>query len=117
MLLSASSSKEYFEDSELALKVAHILIDDLKGIDLMKANLRTLKLGYDLAKSHPEFWQDLFIHLLPKEEGSMEQVEQILHSDLPVKKQEAKFLASTGKSRRTFYNYKKKLGFSRAYQS
>lgn len=116
MLVSASQSPIHFPDSKLALEVAQYLADDRTQIDLMRVNLRTLKMGYDLASTHPKAWQELFQHLLPKAVAPKDKVAAILTSGLSNKEQEAKFLATTGKSRRSYYNHKKKLGLTRAYQ-
>lgn len=116
MLVSASQSKDHFKNGGLALEVAEFLIASGTQIDLMKVNLRTLKLGYDLASTHPASWKELFQHLLPKRLQPKDEISAILSSGLTTKEQEAKFLAATGKSRRSFYNYKKKMGLSRAYQ-
>ncbi|MBI2712756.1 MAG: hypothetical protein HYX41_07890 [Bdellovibrio sp.] len=116
MLLSACRAVEYFSDTQLALSVVQFLIDRCNKIDLLKVNLRTLRLGYDLAATHPEAWQELFQHLLPRLLEPKDQVRDILSSGLTTKEQEAKFVATTGKSRRSFYNYKKKMGLTRAYQ-
>ena len=128
-LLKAARSQTYFSDSELATKVVYFLIEKSNEIDLMKVNFRTLKMGYDFAKTHPETWHELFVHVLPKRAASFPQTRQrskkvepenhvfeLLHSNLNPKEKEARFLSLTGKSRRTFYNYKKRLGLSRSYR-
>lgn len=117
MLLSASQTKTHFGNTDLAKEVAQFLIDSKNHIDLMKVNLRTLKLGYDLAATHTDSWRELFRQLLPKMTESKDQISSILSSGLTNKEQEARFLAQTGKSRRSFYNYKKKLGLTRSYAS
>jgi hypothetical protein len=44
-------------------------------------------------------------------------IHEILSSSASVKQQEARFMAVTGKSRRTFYLYKRRFGLSRNYHS
>lgn len=130
MLLDAAKSKHYFPKMELALEVAHFIVDKTTCTDLMKVSLRTLKMGYDLATTHPESWRELFTHLLPSREApyldvsrsrsetkEIHGVHEILRSGLSPKEQEERFVRVTGKSRRTFYNYKKRLGLTRPYQS
>jgi len=115
MLLSAAASPEHFPNPQLALEVAHFLVDGSVRADTVRINLRTLKMGYDLATTHPEAWRELFGHLLPRKKASSDLLSEIFQSGVPAKEQEARFVASTGKSRRTFYNYKRRLGLSRSY--
>lgn len=117
MLVSASQSKLHFANTSLALEVAQFLIDEQGLIDLMGVNLRTLKLGYDLAATHPGGWKELFRHLLPKAVKVKDELSTIFTSGLTTKEQQARFLAKTGKSLRSYYNYKRKLGLSRSYRA
>ena len=116
MLLSAATSTAHFPKQEIAQVVARFLVDDLTRADLTKIKLRTLKMGYDLAATHPEAWRDLFIHLLPRKHEPTDLISQILRSELSAKEQEAKFSELTGLSRRSYYNYKKRTGLTRRYQ-
>jgi len=70
-----------------------------------------------LAQTHPSLWYELLLTLLPRSEAPVDLMYDIIEFSLPVKEQEARFVAATGKSRRTFYNYKKHLGMTRSYQS
>ncbi len=117
MLLSASSSAKYFPKMELAKEVAEFLITQPANTDLMKMNLRTIKMGYDLADTHPGMWKELLLHLLPRSVEPITVASQIMNSTMSAKEQEAYYLANTGKSRRSFYNLKKQLGLTRKYQS
>lgn len=117
MLLAAASSPTHFPNPALALEVVRFLIGDSTGADFTKINFRTLKKGYDLAATHPEAWRELFVHLLPRTHEPVDLISQILRSGLSAREEEARFVASTGKSRRTYYNYKKKNGLTRRYQS
>lgn len=116
MLLSAAISAKHFPKPDIAQAVARFLVDDMTRVDVTKINLRTLKMGYDLATTHPEGWRELFIHLLPRTRNDGDLLMEIFQSGLSTKEQEAKFVASTGKSRRTYYNFKKRLGLTRTYQ-
>ncbi len=115
-LFVAAQAVQYFQDVKRAGEVVEFLIHGSARADLTKINLRTLRLGYDLAGTHQDSWRDLFLHLLPRSEEPKDQIAEILQSDLSIKEQEAKFLATTGKSRRSFYNYRRKLGLTREYQ-
>jgi len=117
MLLSVAASSTHFPKSELALDVARYLVDNSTRADLTKLNLRTLKMGYDLAVTHPDAWRELFVYLLPRKSEPSDLISQLLQSGLPSKEQEAKFVAATGLSRRTFFNQKKRLGMTRSYRS
>lgn len=130
MLLDAARSETYFPKTELALEVACFLVDNSHRFDLMKMSLRTLTMGYDLAETNSDSWKELLGDILPSrkaclmtEEAELSQgtdelikVGDILRSNLCAKEQETRFVALTGKSRRTFYNYKKQLGLTRPYQ-
>lgn len=116
MLLDAAESKAHFAKTETARTIAVYLTNGEAGVDLRKVSLRTLKMGYELAETHPESWRDLFTNLLPRKQAEEDVVAQILRSGLSSREQELKFIATTGKSRRTFYLYKKRLGLTRSYQ-
>jgi hypothetical protein len=116
MLLGAASDARYFPDSQLAIEVAHFLTDSKTPVDLMKVNLRTLKMGYDLAATHPAAWRELFQSLLPQRTDSKNHLRTLFRTDLRASEEEARFIAKTGKSRRTYYNYKKSLGLTRDYK-
>jgi hypothetical protein len=128
MIGEAANSKSHFPTSEIALSVAEFLIDKTNSIDLMKISFRTLRMGYDFAETHPKVWRDLFIQVLPKrlehqpssdsqQRGDIEPnfVRELSDSGIPAYEQAARFVAKTGKSRRTYFLYKKRLGFSRSY--
>lgn len=84
----------------------------------MRVNFRTLKLGYDLACTHPSGWQEIFEALLPKQahRGPEAVLAELSGSGRSVKDQAAAFQAKTGKSLRSFYSYKRAMGLSRAYR-
>ena len=123
MLGDGARSKIYFPNTELAEKVAAFLIDGKNDFELMKLNFRTLKMGYDLALTHGKNWRELFYQLIPRRLNREEptpsdiqirdKVRSIVESNLSAKEQESRFISVTGKSRRTFYLYKRRLGFTR----
>jgi hypothetical protein len=130
VLLEAAESKQYFSDSQLARKVVRFLMDRAHEFDLMRVNFRTVKMGYDFALTHPETWEELFVHVLPrramnppqavrsaKKDDPEAHIRELLSSQLSTKEKEARFVSLTGKSRRTFYNYQKRLGLSRSYRT
>jgi hypothetical protein len=112
MLLSAAKSKAHFPDTELAIKVAKFLFDHQVGFEFSKINLRTLKMGYDLALTHPMNWTSLFIQLLPARNLAMA---DIFDSKLSGEEQFAKFQQLTGLGKRSYFIYKKRFGSSRSY--
>lgn len=116
MLRLAADSPEYFEDRALSKDVADF-ISERADADFSQVNLRTLRLGYELAKTQPELWRELLPNLLPKSDiRSEDPLHAQRRAALPIKEQIAEFQARTGKSRRTFFNYRKKLGLVRTYR-
>ena len=128
IIFDAANSQFFFPNSEVANQVAHFLFHEAKGIDTMKVSFRTLKMGYDFAVTNPDSWKELFLHVLPSliqrsytspptKTDVSENVQELLNSKLSIKEQESEFLKTTGKSRRTFYVYRRRMGLSRSYQT
>jgi hypothetical protein len=118
MLLSAVESNEYFKNLSLARAVAKFLVHPSLNVDFSQLNLRTLRLGYELATTQPEHWKELLPNLLPRASSKMNAGKMpSLDSTLPVKRLENSFISSTGMSRRTFYYQRKKAGLSRSYRA
>ena len=117
LILKGAKSRKYFPDAKQATGVAEFLVDKRNGIELTQVNLRTVKLGYDLAMTHPESWRELFMKLLPRRKNVEEGVMELFSSGLSAKEQEERFCQLTGKSRRTYYVYKKEFGLSRSYRN
>jgi len=117
LLLQASESSERFPNKKIAQSVARFLVRDGGRHDLKRINFRTLKLGYDLACTHADSWQEIFEALLPKQDvrGPEAILADLSGSGRSVKEQAAAFQAKTGKSLRSFYSYRRALGLSRAY--
>ena len=91
---------------------------DHLGIDTAQINLRTLRLGFELAKIQPHAWRELLTNLLPKSKNdSRGPVALGINPDLPTHQQQAEFRARTGLSHRSLFHYKRKLGLSRSYQA
>lgn len=105
MLREASANPLYFEDQEAASAVASYLAHRavLDGCNSM--NLRTLHLGYELAKTNPAQWRHLLDRLVPSEEPRA-LVSGLSQSSLPVEEQSREFMRATGLSRRTFFKYR-----------
>ena len=116
MLLLAAESSERYPNRELAIEVANFIADDETAVDLTRVNLRTLGMGYVIAETHPEGWRKWLVPLLPRREKQESLISQILKSGLSAREQEERFMATTGKSRRTFYNYKKRFSSTRSDQ-
>ncbi len=107
LLMEAASSPQFFPNQDVAKKVSSFLIASLGGRE-KQVSLRTLRLAYELALSCPDRWQDLTLRLLPRRSPT-EAIEKMKESNLPVMEQLRQFVSETGLSRRTFFNYRKKL--------
>jgi hypothetical protein len=120
MILEAALSTKHFADTGVARLVAQFIVSQGDRVDYSQVNLRTLRLGYELASTQSRGWMEVLPHLLPTKVVS--KVEEmmataLINPSLPSRLQESEFRTQTGKSRRTFYNYKKKLGLTRPYRS
>jgi len=120
LLLQGAKSKKYYRDTALAVRIAKFLIDliDQQASLCSPISLRTLKMGYELAHTHPKDWQELLQTLLKggAKARPQEVIQSLVGSPSLVKAQGEQFSETTGMSRRTFFNYRKKLGLSRAYR-
>lgn len=105
MLLEAANSSQHFPDKNLAETVVHFLLSNVQKYDLRKLNLRSLKMGYEIAKSNPQNWQQLLDKLLPQI-SHQDVLRSLEESNLSVEEQSKEFTRATGLSRRTFYYYK-----------
>lgn len=112
MLFSAASQKEYYDDTELALKVADRLVGSFAQRDKTKLNFRTLQVGYELAKLNPQNWINLLERLIPPTLPE-HLVRKLSQSSASVEVQARKFCRTTGLSRRTFFTYRRALGLRR----
>ncbi len=105
MLLEATCSREHYPDQNLATSVVQFILANAQKYDLKKLNLRTLKMGYEIAKSNPEAWQSLLDRLLPQV-SPQDILRSLADSELSTEEQSREFARTTGLSRRTFYYYK-----------
>jgi hypothetical protein len=120
MILDAALSAQHFAITEIAGRVAQFIASQGDRIDYAQVNLRTLRLGYELAITQPHGWMEVLPHLLPTKAVGREvamTATALINPSLSPKLQENEFRAQTGMSRRSFYLYKKKLGLTRPYRS
>lgn len=107
MLSEAAQVKEHYPDTEVAFPVLKYLLSNIQKYDLRKLNLRTLKMGYEIAKANPTQWQPLLDKLLPRFPAK-ELARSLLGTEMNVEEQSREFSKATGLSRRTFFNYRSK---------
>lgn len=119
LILEATSSPDHFDLPALAKEVAEFMVLKIEGLDYSQMNLRTLRMGYELAKTQPDRWREILPLILPRRRVlvAAQVASDLINPNLPPKLQEAEFRSRTGKSRRTFYLYKKRLGLTRHYRS
>lgn len=104
MLLVAAQDAKYFEDTALALAVAQFLVSESPTSTL---NLRTLVMGFELARANPTSWHDLvskLVHSSPRDT-----VAHVTAASTKVGDQVKDFMRLTGLSRRTFFNHRKRF--------
>lgn len=115
LLLEAASSQQFFPDAEAAREVASFLCDKLNNFPLSRLNLRTLMMGYELSLSHPGGeWREL-LRTLHSAQTDEELLGYVFEKGVRTHEQERRFYDSTGLARRSFFNYKRRLGLSRPY--
>ena len=108
MLQEASRQIHYFEDQTIAHSVAEFLADRARNSKSLSVNLRTLQMGYELARTNPETWQILLGKLVPHTSPTVI-LESLAQSDMPVEEQYREFTRQTGLSRRTFFKYRQQM--------
>ncbi len=106
LLLEAAKNREVYPNSEIANKVGEFLNSRLRH--MAKVNLRTLRLGYELAEQFPERWELLIERLFCGQKSPDAVLQVLARSGLPVYEQVRRFIDETGLSRRTFFNLRKK---------
>lgn len=116
LLSSAADSTEHFADSQLAQKVAKFLADCARFFDINKFSLRTLEMGYEFAQLEPEGWQDLLLRTLPPVAPDIV-VRELDASEERIERQFEEFRRVTGKSRRTFFYIRDRLGLKHRPQN
>lgn len=108
LLYEATTSSPFFENQVIAKEVADYLVSRLESESENMINLRTLKLGYELAKTHSDTWRHLLEKLLPPP-APRRIAKELIESASEVEDQVKEFQRATGLSRRTFFNYKQEL--------
>jgi hypothetical protein len=108
-LQDAARSAKHFPDADRARDVAEFLIEQAAYHDYTKFSLRTLEQGYELAKVRPDGWRELLMKLLPKNDPE-QVVRELYATEIATKEQVIEFCRITGRSRRTFFNIRDRLG-------
>jgi|JI10StandDraft_1071094.scaffolds.fasta_scaffold306259_2 hypothetical protein len=104
-LLRSVASSPSFPDSDLAREVADVLIDHARAANFQGINLRTLRLGYELAQSKMDNWRELFQRVLPAPDPFRIAYLSTANGGT-VEEQFKLFHRATGLSRRTFFYYR-----------
>lgn len=116
LLHQAAQSQKYFSDTLRATEVADFLTQQARLLEPGRISLRNLEMGYEFATINPTGWRELLSKVLPKAAVAPSTPEQIVlqlnESFLKTEEQAARFSQLTGKSRRTFFDLKKKLGMT-----
>jgi hypothetical protein len=108
-LLHSVAVSSSFSDSNLAKEVADILIAHARMANFQGINLRTLRLGYELAQSKLDNWRELFLRLLPAPDPL--RIAYLATAEGgTVEDQFKQFHRATGLSRRTFFYYRTRDG-------
>ena len=111
MLREAAVSNVFYDDINVASRVAEFLIAYLPRCNHEKVSLRTLQMGYEVARSNPENWMALLPNLLPKV-SIPEVVVELNGRNLTVEDQAREFVRVTGLTRRNFFNHRRRLGLT-----
>jgi DNA polymerase III delta prime subunit len=114
LLLEAAQNSNWYENTHVAKNVAEFLVERLTDGMVSKISYRTLQMGYELAKDHPDNWQELLLPTIPKKiEDPYQFVKSLGKMDLKVKEQVRIFEETTGLKRRTFFKIKSEANQSR----
>ena len=114
LLREAASDKTWYEDTKIAKAVAEFLVERLNDSSVWKISYRMLQIGYELAKDHPQDWQDLLAPKIPQAERDPSKlVKKLDRQKLKVKEQVRIFEEETGMSRRTFFKYRRDANLTR----
>ena len=94
--------------------VAGYLTENIANLNACTLNLRTLEMGYEIAASHPNDWKSIFSRTLPwldhhLQEGATTPLAELLADTKNVSSQIREYCKRTGKSRRSFFYWKKNL--------
>lgn len=99
-----------FPNGELANEAAKHLLECGRASDFSGVNLRTLRLGYELAASGRSDWKAIFTRLLPKPDQTRLAFSLASETNGSVEQQYREFHRATGLSRRTFFYYRSRVG-------
>ena len=107
LLLEAAKNKGWYKNTATAEVVAQFLSERLNDKLVSRISYRTLQMGYELAKDHPDSWKDLLLPAIPSELEDPEiLVKDLAKKKLKVKEQARIFEEMTGLKRRTFFKYR-----------
>lgn len=114
LLLAAAQEKKRFPDQKVATTIAEYLAERLTNESVWRISFRSLKMGYDLAKDHPDDWRDLLAPKVPTSPPDpVKLVKKLAREKVKVKEQVRIFEEATGMSRRTFFKYRQDANLSR----
>ncbi|MCX6125706.1 MAG: hypothetical protein NTV34_13320 [Proteobacteria bacterium] len=130
LLLSAAKSG-HFTNTYCAVQVAKFLGEKAREYkepgEKCPISLRTLEIGVEIAEADPESWQELLENSIPTAvpvaasstpgNSCLEVLSSLGDSGMNVEQQFSEFHKATGKSRRSFFYQRKKLGISRKESS
>lgn len=115
LLQEAAADKTWYKDTKIATEVAQFLAERLTDQTVGKISYRTLHMGYELAKDHPESWRDLLLPTIPSEsEDPSRLVKSLAKKKMKVKDQLRIFEETTGLKRRSFFKYRNEANLNRA---
>ena len=86
--------------------VVEYLVNRLNAKTVSSISFRTLQKGYELAKDHPDCWQQLLSASIKTDKSAVEIVEELMELDIPVSEQLSLFKQQTGKGKSTYFNTK-----------
>jgi len=113
LLLEAAKNRTWYKNTSTAEVVAQFLSERLNDKLVNRISYRTLQMGYELAKDHPDSWKDLLLPTIPsKVEDPEVLVKDLAQRKLKVKEQVRIFEEITGLKRRTFFKYRSQAQLS-----
>jgi DNA polymerase III delta prime subunit len=115
LLREAAVDKGWYKNTKVAVAVSEFLAQRLTEQSVGKISYRTLHMGYELAKDHPENWQDLLMPAIPSgSEDPGQLVKSLAKKKMKVKDQLRVFEEITGLKRRSFFKYRSMANLGRA---
>ncbi len=108
ILGEATRDPNRYADQVLAKEVSQFLIDRLSTTKASAISLRTLEMGYELARTNQDSWRHLLARLLP--ENTPDKIlSNLTRKRISVNSQVREFIKLTGLSRRSFFNHRNRL--------